>query len=166
MTERKPSGVSWQSWVERQIDEARQGGAFDDLDGHGHPIDGISTVHDEMWWIKAKLRDEDIAYLPPTIAIRAEREAAIDAAMAASTEEEVRALLEDLNQHIRHVNSHGAAGPPSSVAPVDVDVIVERWRTNRPPAPLPTVDAEPVLPAPPQSRRWWHRLFGWRSPRM
>ena len=161
MTERKPSGVSWQSWVERQISEARQGGAFDDLDGHGRPIDTIGTVHDEMWWIKAKLRDEDIDYLPPTIAIRADREAAIDAAMAATTEADARQVLEHLNERIRHVNSQGAAGPPSSVAPVDIDVIVDRWKANQPPPTTPIDQPEPSAPAPRSRwRHWWRRLVG------
>ncbi len=135
MTERKPTGLSWQSWIERQIHEAQQGGAFDDLDGHGRPIDGLGTVHDEMWWVKAKLRDEDINYLPPTIAIRAEREDAIITALNASTEAEVRAVLDQVNERIRYVNSHATAGPPSSIGTFDPELIVGRWVAIPPPRP-------------------------------
>ncbi len=33
MTERKPPGVTWESWVEEQIRKAQEQGAFDDLRG-------------------------------------------------------------------------------------------------------------------------------------
>ena len=38
MSERKPRGVSFESWVERQVREARERGAFDDLPGAGKPL--------------------------------------------------------------------------------------------------------------------------------
>jgi Domain of unknown function (DUF1992) len=37
MTERKPPGVSWESWFEEQIRRAREDGAFDNLPGAGKP---------------------------------------------------------------------------------------------------------------------------------
>ena len=72
MTERKPTGVSWESWTERQIEQGRRAGLFEGLDGAGRPIEGLDGPHDEEWWVKAKLRREEIAYLPPTIAVRAD----------------------------------------------------------------------------------------------
>ena len=33
MTERKPPGVSWESWIDRQIREAEERGAFADPRG-------------------------------------------------------------------------------------------------------------------------------------
>ncbi len=58
-----------------------------------------------MWWLKAKLRAEDIEYLPPTIAIRAERAAAIDAAMASPTETKARVIIEDVNARMSVENA-------------------------------------------------------------
>ena len=158
MTERKPIDASWESWIERQIVDGQRHGAFDGLDGHGRPIDDIGVVRDEMWWVKSKLRDEEINYLPPTIAIRAERDAAVDAAMAAPTEEQARAVLEQLNQQIRYVNSHATAGPPSSVMTVDVETMIERWQAGRVSPEVARVD-EPAPETPPAPRRrWWHRV--------
>jgi hypothetical protein len=132
VTGRKPPGLGWESWTERQIEEGRRAGLFDGLDGEGKPIDGLDGPHDEEWWVKAKLRREKIAYLPPTIAIRRERDAAVAAALDAPDEAEARRLIEEVNERIRYVNSHTVAGPPSTVWVVDVESILERRRQGRP----------------------------------
>lgn len=131
MTERKPPGLSWESWTERQIEEGRRAGLFDGLDGEGRPIEGLDGPRDEDWWVKAKLRRENFDCLPPTIAIRGERDVAVAAALEAGTEVEVRRLVEEINQRIRYVNSHTVSGPPSTVWVVDLESILERWRLGR-----------------------------------
>ncbi len=151
MTERKPPDASWESWIERQIAEGRRDGAFDDLPGHGRPIDDLERPHDDLWWVKAKMQREDVAVTPPTIAIRTERDTVVGAAMSAADETEVRELIERLNERIREVNRFVTWGPPSSVAPLDVDVIVERWQRANPPR--SSTPAEPAAPAAPGSRR-------------
>ncbi len=158
MTERKPDHLSWQSWIERQIRDAQRGGAFDDLDGQGRPIEGLDTVHDDLWWVKAKLRDEDINYLPPTIAIRAERANAIDAALRSVTETEARFLIDEVNTRIRYVNSHATSGPPSTVVTIDLNAFIDRWQAERPPEPPTPTDAPlaAMQTEPPGRRRWWH----------
>lgn len=173
MTQRKPNDVSWESWTERLIQNGHQDGAFDDLDGHGRPIDGLGDVHDDMWWVKAKLRDEDLNYLPPTIAIRAERQEAIDAALSAQTEGEAREIIEHVNTHIRYINSHATAGPPSSVMAIEIGAFIERWRSVQPP-PTPSQPASPPLPhrsdghptpdaASHRPHQWWRRWRSWRN---
>ena len=132
MTERKPTGLRWQSWTEKQIEEGRRAGLFDGLEGAGRPIEGLDGPHDEEWWVKAKLRREHIDYLPPTIAIRRERDAAVAAALDAADEREVRRILEQINERIRYVNSHTVSGPPSTVWVVDEESFLERWRAARP----------------------------------
>ncbi len=135
MTERRPPGLSWESWAERQIEEGRRAGLFDGLDGEGKPIEGLDGPHDEEWWVKAKLRREEIDYLPPTIAIRGERDAAVAAALDARDEAEARRLIEEINERIRYVNSHTVSGPPSTVWVVDLESILERRRLRRPDEP-------------------------------
>ena len=49
MTERKPPGIGFQTWVERQIREAMERGEFDDLSGAGKPIADLDKAHDELW---------------------------------------------------------------------------------------------------------------------
>jgi len=150
VTERKPPDASWESWIERLIGEGRRDGAFDDLPGQGRPIDDLDRPHDDLWWVKAKMQREDVAVTPPTIAIRTERDTVVAAAMSATTESEVRELIERLNERIRDLNRFVTWGPPTSVAPLDVDVIVERWRQANPPEPSPP--PEPPVPPPPPSR--------------
>ena len=66
MTDRKPAGVGFGTWVERQIREAAERGEFDNLPGAGKPIADLDKPHDELWWVKDKLRREQLSYLPPT----------------------------------------------------------------------------------------------------
>jgi hypothetical protein len=159
VTERKPPGLSWESWTEKQIEEGRRAGLFDGLDGQGKPIEGLDGTRDEDWWVKAKLRREEIDYLPPTIAIRGERDAAVAAALEASDEREVRRLIEQVNDRIRYVNSHTVSGPPSTVWVVDVEPVVERWRAAHPRAEvgddLDIGTAEPDTEPRPARRRWF-----------
>jgi hypothetical protein len=159
VTERKPTGLSWESWTEKQIEEGRRAGLFDGLEGEGKPIDGLDGPHDEEWWVKAKLRRENIEYLPPTIAIRGERDAAVASALDAADDAEARRILEAVNDRIRYVNSHTVSGPPSTVWVVDIDSILERRRLARPDEPLPPgssgdVDIEMSLPTFAARRRW------------
>lgn len=55
MTERKPSGVSFESWVEKQIREAGERGDLDNIPGAGKPIPGLDKPHDDMWWVRQKI---------------------------------------------------------------------------------------------------------------
>jgi hypothetical protein len=162
VTERKPTGASWESWTERQIEEGRRAGLFDGLDGEGKPIAGLDGPRDEEWWVKAKLRREEIDYLPPTIAIRGERDVAVAAALTAADEGEARRILDQINDRIRYVNSHTVSGPPSTVWVVDVEAILERRRLARADAPTDTErpgdPAEVIVSADVRQRRRLHWL--------
>jgi len=127
---RKPPGVSWETWVDRQIRESMERGEFDDLPGKGKPIAGLDGTRDELWWVRDKLKREKVSYLPPTLAIRKERDDALERIAAAPTEAEVRRLVEEINTRIRYVNSHAVGGPPSTVMPLDVDEVLARWRQH------------------------------------
>ena len=131
MTDRKPPGVGFQTWVERQIREAAERGAFDNLPGAGKPIEDLDKPHDELWWIKRKLHDEQLAYLPPTIALRKEAEAALAAAARAGSEAEVRAIVAGINAKIAEGNRKAASGPPLNLAPFDPERVVACWHAAR-----------------------------------
>jgi hypothetical protein len=131
MTDRKPPGVSWETWIERQIRQGMEDGEFDDLPGTGRPLPDLDRPRDELWWVRAKLRREEISWLPPTLAVRRELDETLDDVAAAATEDEVRALVAAINRRIRAVNATATAGPPSTVAPLDVEREVERWRRGR-----------------------------------
>jgi hypothetical protein len=127
---RKPPGVSWETWVERQIREGIERGEFDDLPGKGKPIADVGVTHDELWWVRKKLQREKVSYLPPTLAIRKERDDALERIAAATREVEVHRIVEEINVRIRYVNSHATGGPPSTVMPLDLDDVLDRWRAT------------------------------------
>ena len=79
MTGRKPPGVTWETWIDRQIRQGMENGDFDNLPGHGRPLPDLDVIHDEMWWVRKKLRREQVSFLPPTLAIRKELEDTLEA---------------------------------------------------------------------------------------
>jgi hypothetical protein len=121
---RKPLSAPFESWVEQQIREAQEKGLFDDLPGTGKPLPGLDEPHDPMWWVKRKLRDENLSFLPEALQIRAD----LDKALEARTEAELREALAELNQRIARLNSRVIEGPPTTLAPVDIEAVVLRWR--------------------------------------
>jgi Domain of unknown function (DUF1992) len=131
VTGRKPPGVGFETWVERQVREATERGEFDDLPGAGKPIPDLDEPHDELWWVKRKLRRENFSYLPPTIALRKEAEDALEAALEAATEAEVREIVAAINSKIADGNRKAASGPPLNLVPFDVERVVRRWRERR-----------------------------------
>ena len=127
MTERKPPGIGWETWIERQIREAAERGEFDDLPGAGEPIPDLDKP-DEMWWVKRKLQSEGLTYQPPSVALRKEAHDALEAALRSSSEADVRQIVEGINDLIREANRTGIAGPALALAPFDVERIVGKWR--------------------------------------
>lgn len=129
---RKPTGISWERWIERQISEAMERGEFDALPGAGRPIPDLDARRDEMAWIRDKLRRENAAPPPPpAIQIRIDVDAALASLGALETETEVRSLVEHLNDRIRTVNRTTVVGPPTSIGPMALEEVVERWHRLR-----------------------------------
>jgi hypothetical protein len=131
MSDRKPPGVTWESWVDRQIREGIERGDFDGLRGEGRPLADIDRPHDELWWVRQKLKRENVSYLPPTLQIRKDRDHALEKIAVATDEEAVRTIVADINRRIVRVNSAATPGPPSTVAALDVDEVLARWRARR-----------------------------------
>jgi hypothetical protein len=132
MTERKPPGVPFESWVDKQIREAESRGEFAQLPGAGRPLPkDADTSYDELWWIKRKMAREGLSVLPPTLALRKEAEDTLAAALRAPSERIVRKLVEDINVKIRDVMFKPPPGPPLGLKPYDVEEVVGRWRERR-----------------------------------
>ena len=131
MTDRKPPGVGFGTWVEHKIREAAERGTFDNLPGAGKPIEDLDKPHDELRWVKQKLRRENLSYLPPTIALRKEAEDALAAAAEAGSEAEARRIVEEINRKILDGNRKAASGPPLNLAPFDPGRVVRSWRERQ-----------------------------------
>jgi hypothetical protein len=132
MTERKPPGVPFESWVDKQIRDAESRGEFAQLPGAGKPLPpDTDTTYDELWWVKQKMAREGLSVLPPTLALRKEAEDTLAAALRAPTERLVRKLVEDVNVKIRDVMFKPPPGPPLGMKPYDVEDVVRQWRERR-----------------------------------
>ncbi|MFD4555857.1 DUF1992 domain-containing protein [Streptomyces sp. NPDC058469] len=132
MTERKPPGVSFESWVDKQIRDAERDGEFAQLPGAGKPLpSGSDTTYDELWWIKQKMAREGISVLPPTLALRKEAEDALAAAYSAPSERIARKIVTDVNVKIREMMFKPPPGPPLGMKPYDVEEVAREWRERR-----------------------------------
>ncbi|MFE7427892.1 DUF1992 domain-containing protein [Streptomyces sp. NPDC014735] len=134
MTERKPPGVSFESWVDKQIRESEQRDDISRLPGFGRPIDGLAAPYDEDWWIKRKLRREGVSVLPPALALRKEAEDVREAVSRARTEAEVRRLLTGVDEKIRAAVRRPPPGPLLNLEPFDIEAMVEEWRAAHRPS--------------------------------
>ncbi|MEU8140871.1 DUF1992 domain-containing protein [Nonomuraea sp. NPDC048901] len=132
MTERKPGGMSFESWIDRQIREATERGEFDNLPGAGKPLPDLDKPYDEMWWIKQKVRSEGLSMpLPPTLALRKDAEEARAEAVGARSETEARRIIEEINARIREAIRTGLQGPPLNLMPYDVERVISEWRARQ-----------------------------------
>jgi hypothetical protein len=131
MTRRKPSRIRFETWIDRQIREATERGEFHDLPGAGAPLAGLGKPYDEMWWVKRKLRSENLSYLPPSLALRKEAHEVVEGVARANSEEEVRERISAINQKIRDAIRMGIRGPSLDLAPFNVEHMVERWRRGQ-----------------------------------
>jgi len=132
---RKPPAESWESFTERQIREAQEVGEFDALEGAGRPLTDLDEPYDEFWWVKRKLRREQLSFVPDAIGIRREAEALLEGLARIPTEQEARALLLDLNARIARTNAATVTGPPTTLAPLDVEDALRRFWRERPASP-------------------------------
>ena len=131
MTERKPAEKSWESWIEELIHDAREAGAFEGLEGAGKPLPGITDPYDPDWWVKKLMQREKLTVLPPALELLRKVEAGLAALSRVGHEHDVRARVAALNAEIARVNARVAEGPPTRLAPLDVDRIVAEWRMHR-----------------------------------
>ena len=156
MTERKPPGMSFETWVDNQISRSIARGDFEHLPGAGKPIRGLERDETAYDWAVAKARREGVdtaAMLPPGLALRRERDELPARAARLASEPEVRALGEDFNARVQAFWRRPQESRWSPVPGLaDVEALVAGWQRTRPePPPTP----EPTAPAP--RRRPWYR---------
>lgn len=166
MTGRKPADVPFHSWVDRLVREAEERGEFADLPGLGKPLPGIDQPLDEDWWVRQKVRSEDLpsdAFLPPALQLRKEVAALPETVRHLPDEDAVRAAVRDVNARVA-AYIRLPTGPVLPVAPADPDAVVAGWRAARGgPAegasdgtgPQTASDAGRAPGTSRRRRRWW-----------
>ncbi|MFE3189951.1 DUF1992 domain-containing protein [Nocardia sp. NPDC059240] len=161
MTERKPPGISFESFIDKQVREATQRGEFDNLKGAGQPIPAGAA--DENWWLRNYLTREGASadgLLPESIILRRERERIQDTVADLLSEKEVRAVVTALNDRIVDY-LRMPSGPHVPIGPLKTDEVVAAWRAGREATRAARTPAAPTSPRPQSTeQRWWRRLFG------
>ena len=131
MTDRKPPGTSWETWIDTQIRIAREQGAFDNLPGAGKPLPNLDREYDPLWWVKQLLQREQVSILPPSLELLRKVEKELTAIEKLQDEAAVRRRVAALNAEIAKVNATVMEGPPTRLSKLDVDKVVARWRQTR-----------------------------------
>ena len=131
MTERKPPGTSWETWIDAQIRVAMEKGAFDNLPGAGKPLPNLDQAYDPLWWVKELIQREQISMLPPSLELLRKVEKELATIEKLHDEATVRRRLAALNIEIAKVNATVVDGPPTRLGTLGVDQVVARWRRTR-----------------------------------
>jgi hypothetical protein len=165
MTERKPKGMSFTSWIDQQILDAQRRGLFDDLPGAGKPLDLKREPGGDYGqaWVRDYARREGVQpeeFLPTPLRLRRETEKLAEAVREMRTEDEVREAVSDLNRRILEWRKI-PDGPPIYVRLVNKEQMLAVWRESHPAkTPLPRAAASAPAQAPAPARQAGHR--GWR----
>ena len=162
MTERKPRAMSWTSWIDQQIDEAKERGAFDNLPGAGRPLPDRGEEDWGQAWLREWVQREGVPIedmLPPPLKLRKQAELLAQRVPGMRCEQDVRDAVAALNQEIMDWRRI-PVGPPIFVPLVDEEKMAGLWRETHPvtPPPDPAADAGPQAAERGRRRRpWWRR---------
>jgi hypothetical protein len=115
-------------WVEKQIREAHERGAFDNLPGAGKPL-RLRNLDDPDWFAKSLMEREQLSrVLPAPLALRKERRGLPDLIDRLADEDDVREVLHDFNTRVRDALLRDGS---VVVGGVKVEEYVEAWRERR-----------------------------------
>ena len=155
VTERKPEGMAFETWVEHQIRTAAERGDFADLPGAGKPLPKRDGPEDTYAWALAWARrqEPDASFLPPSLALGRERDDLPARLATLTSEERVRAAVREFNDRVAAAWRQPLDGPPLVVRMHDEEERVAEWWAHRP----PPAEAPPPVPEPPVRRAWWRR---------
>jgi DnaJ-like protein len=162
MTQRKPQGMTFETWVEQQIRRASDEGAFDGLSLTGKPLPRRDREKSSYEWALewARREEDDVAAMLPTgLALRKEREQLPGLIARQTSEVAVRALVQAHNERVDQYYRRPVEGVWVPVGMADLDQELAAWRANRPVV-EPAPQAASADPAPARRRGWWRRRAG------
>ena len=167
MTERKPQGMGFRSWIDQQIADAEKRGVFDNLPGAGKPLPRLRPGDGDYGqaWIRDYARREGVAaeeFLPTPLRLRREIERLKEAVPRMRSEEEVLQAVSELNRRTLEWRKI-PIGPPIFVPLLKKEEMVSRWRTAQA-ARTPSPEAPSVSSSPPAAAR--RRRFRLRRRRL
>jgi Domain of unknown function (DUF1992) len=159
MTERKPPEISFTSWIDQQVTEAAERGAFDNLPGSGKPLPAREADAGQAW-LREYLRREGVSAeeaLPTPLKLRREIERLTETVQDLPSEQKVREVVAELNRRIMEWRRI-PLGPPLYLRLVDEELMVSRWRDRKAATASAHADRQDegaVWPSRPA--RWWQR---------
>jgi DnaJ-like protein len=162
MTQRKPPGMTFETWVEQQIRRASDEGAFDGLSLTGKPLPRRDREKSSYEWALewARREEDDVAAMLPTgLALRKEREQLPGLIARQTSEVAVRALVQAHNERVDQYYRRPVEGVWVPVGMADLDQELAAWRANRPVV-EPAPQAASADPTPARRRGWWRRRAG------
>lgn len=120
--------------IEREIRQATDRGDFANLPGAGKPLPGAGESLPEDWWLREKMRRENLGsgVLPTTLRLRKESQDIGAKVARLHTEAQVRAVVAELNDEIRKAQLGPVDGPPVALRTVDTEAVVRDWHAARP----------------------------------
>ncbi|GLZ77654.1 DUF1992 domain-containing protein [Actinorhabdospora filicis] len=122
----------FESAADQAIRQAEERGEFANLPGMGKPLPGAGQHLSEDWWVRDLIAREGITgVLPPALALKKEIQELPKVLDRLTRESEVREHVEELNTRIMKGLRGPVEGPPVTVMPLKVDVVVAEWRERR-----------------------------------
>jgi hypothetical protein len=164
MTERKPQGMTFRSWIDQQISEAAERGAFDNLPGAGRPLPSKPDP-DGLAWLRDYVRREGVSteeLLPTPLKLRKQADRLTGTVQTLRSEQDVRDAVAELNLQIKEWRRI-PIGPPVFVPLVDEEALVRIWRdahqvtTTTSALPSPGQDERQPAAEDRWPRPWWRR---------
>jgi hypothetical protein len=153
--------MTFRSWIDQQISEAAERGAFDNLPGAGKPLPSQPDP-DGLAWLRDYVRREGVSteeLLPTPLRLRKQAHRLTETAPTLRSEQDVRDAVAELNFQIKEWRRI-PMGPPVFVPLVDEEALVRTWRdaqevTTATSAPAPTGVDEPKPAGDREPRLWW-----------
>ncbi len=96
--------LSFDSWIDRQIDASMKTREMDDLPGKGKPLPGINGRYDPDWWIKEKLKRDNLDLTPKTTVSRRKVEVWMQRDLDLSSVSQGRRQADALNEAVQAAN--------------------------------------------------------------